>query len=156
MSVLYNTTYLRLYYDGFAHALETEWLRRPTSEELRAGLQIGLEMAREYHVRAWVSNLRRMPGISQEDEIWVRTVWFAQFIQLDITHIAVVESRSRLIRSGVVELLERAGQLGPLSTGYFANRAAARTWIMGGQLIPGQRPFLPLANSDLTDNRAGL
>ncbi|WP_157547551.1 hypothetical protein [Hymenobacter sp. DG25A] len=155
MSVLYNTTYLRVHYDGFAHALESEWLRPPTSEELRTGLQIGLELAREYHVRAWISNLRQMPGISLEDEIWVRTVWFAQFIQLDITHMAIVESRSQSIRSGVVELLERAGQLAPLSTGYFANRAAARNWVMGGQLIPGQ-PLHSIPNPGLSDHRAGL
>ncbi|WP_303311480.1 hypothetical protein [Hymenobacter sp. BT730] len=158
MLALYNTPYLRIYYDGFAHTLESEWLRRPTSEELRLGLQTGLVLAREYHVRGWISNLRRMPGISPDDEAWVRTEWLMQFVELDITHMAIVESRSQVIRTGVIELLERAGTLAPLSTGYFASRAAARQWIMGGQLIPGQPLSLAVATPTpvLSENRPSL
>ncbi|TGE28685.1 hypothetical protein [Hymenobacter metallicola] len=129
MQTLLNVSYLRIYHDGFAHSLELEWLNFATSAELRTGLDMGLQLAEQYHVRAWIGNLRHMHLIRPLDQKWINTDWFPRFALLDILHMAVVESEDVLNRQGVTHIMHNAHGLAPLSTAYFSNIQDARHWV---------------------------
>jgi hypothetical protein len=129
VQTLFTTPYLQIHHDGFAHALELEWLDFATSEELRQGLNTGLELAAEYHARAWIGNLKHMRVIRPHDQDWINTDWFPRFSQLDILHMAVVESEDVLNQLGVSHVMHTATGLAPLSTAYFSTVESARHWV---------------------------
>ncbi|PJJ60341.1 hypothetical protein [Hymenobacter chitinivorans] len=129
MQTLFNAPFLQIHYDGFAHAIELEWLDFANSSELRQGLNAGLTLAQQYHVRAWIGNLKQMRVIRPQDQDWINNDWFPRFARLDILHMAVVESDDVLNRQGVTHVMQRANGLAPLSTAYFINTEAARRWI---------------------------
>ncbi|TGE14379.1 hypothetical protein [Hymenobacter elongatus] len=129
MQTLFTTPYLQISHDGFAHALELEWLDFANSAELRTGLDTGLRLAEQYHVRAWIGNLKLMRVIRPKDQEWINTDWFPRFSQLDILNMAVVESDDVLNRQGVTHVMHNATGLAPLSTAYFSHVEDARHWV---------------------------
>ncbi|MCB2410016.1 hypothetical protein [Hymenobacter lucidus] len=129
MQTLFTSSYLRIHHDGFAHALELEWLDFANSAQLRTGLNTGLQLASQYHVRAWIGNLKHMHVIRPQDQEWINTDWFPRFAQLDVLHMAVVESEDVLNRQGVTHIMHHALGLAPLSTAYFRTVEEARHWV---------------------------
>ncbi|UOQ51569.1 hypothetical protein [Hymenobacter cellulosivorans] len=129
MQTLFTAPFLQIHHDGFGHALELEWLDFANSAELRQGMNTGLTLARQYHVRAWIGNLKHMRVIRPIDQEWINADWFPRFAQLDILHMAVVESDDVLNRQGVTRVMHKANGLAPLSTAYFSNVEAARRWV---------------------------
>ena len=129
MQTLFTAPYLRIHHDGFAHALELEWLDFADSAALRTGLDTGLELAAQYHVRAWIGNLKRMRLIRPQDQEWINTDWFPRFSRLDVLHMALIESQDVLNRQGVTRIMHRAHGLTPLSTAYFSTVEEARSWV---------------------------
>lgn len=129
MKTLFTSSYLLIHHDGFGHALELEWLDFANSFQLREGMLEGLRLARLYHIRAWIGNLRGMRVIRPIDQAWLNEEWFPEFAQLNITHMAIVESEDVLNRQGVTQVMHRAGAMAPLSTAWFKTVEEARTWV---------------------------
>ncbi|MCB2376932.1 hypothetical protein LGH70_05025 [Hymenobacter sp. BT635] len=129
MQTLFTSPFLRIHHDGYAHALELEWLDFANSMQLRTGMDTGLQLAEQYHVRAWIGNLKHMHVIRPIDQEWINTNWFPRFSRLDILHMAVVESDDVLNRQGVTHVMHNATGLAPLSTAYFKSVEEARHWV---------------------------
>ena len=129
MKTLFTSSYLLIHHDGFGHALELEWLDFANSAQLREGMWEGLRLASLYNVRAWIGNLRGMHVIRPIDQVWLNEEWFPRFAELNITHMAIVESEDVLNRQGVTQIMHRAGPMAPLSTAWFQTVEEARNWV---------------------------
>lgn len=129
MPVLHSTPFLTVHFDPSTATLETEWLDFVNSDDLRAALDEALRLGRLYGVRGWIGNNKRMRTIRPADQDWMNQVWFPEFAKLGVRRLAVVVSDDALNRMGIDNILQRASDLVPFDTQYFADAAEARRWV---------------------------
>ncbi|HEX8428198.1 hypothetical protein [Hymenobacter sp.] len=128
---VFTSPYLYIHHEPLLHSVELEWRGRTQGNEVRVGVQKGLQVAQQQQARAWIANMMHMHVICPEDEEWLKTEWLYQLRPLGIEFLAIVVSNDALTRLSTYNIMSGSEQNGyaPLETVYFSSAQDAREWV---------------------------
>lgn len=138
METVLTTDCLQVHIHPSPVVQELEWLDFVSGTEFQEGILAALALGRQYDVRGWISNHRRMRAIRAADQDWYETEAAPQFLTLPrLACVALVTSDNAMNRMAVSDLGSRQPPAAALPFVYteVESVAAARAWVWA-QLAP--------------------
>ena len=105
-----------------------EWKRFATSGEFRASTTRILEAIREKKSTALVSDKRRLEGVTDQDQLWIRDTWTPMAIDSGLKRIVVVVLRHGLGKIATEEILTQV-EMKVFATRMFSTVSEAAEWV---------------------------
>ncbi len=91
-----------------------------------------LEAIRERHAASLVSDNRRLEGVTNEDQLWLRDTWVPLAVSRGLKRIAVVLARYGLGKIASEEIISRFGST-DFVTRTFDSLDEALSWVSGDE-----------------------
>jgi hypothetical protein len=88
--VLGDEPWLSIQWDGLNRCVHAEWKGFANSVEFRASTMAILEAIRKRSAPALVSDNRRLEGVADQDQLWLRDTWMPLAVDAGVKRIAVV------------------------------------------------------------------
>ena len=105
-----------------------EWRGFANSAEFRASTMRILEAIRSIGASALVSDNRRLEGVTDQDQLWIRDTWTPLAVDSGLTRIAVVVPHSGLGKIASEQILTQVG-MKAFSTRTFTTVSEAMEWV---------------------------
>jgi hypothetical protein len=107
-----------------------EWKGFANSAEFRASLTRITDAIRAQSVPALVSDNRRLEGVAQADQLWIRDTWTPMAVAAGLKRIAVVVAHRGLGKIATEEILSQMGTK-TFATRSFTTVSEATEWAAG-------------------------
>jgi hypothetical protein len=121
--------WLSISWDPERQCIYAEFKAFANSAEFRAGTTKILEAIKERHAAWLVSDNRRLEGVTNQDQLWVRDTWVPMAVAAGLKRIAVVLAHQGLGKIATEEILGRIGTT-TFATRTFDSLPEARTWVV--------------------------
>jgi hypothetical protein len=105
------------------------------SADFRSGTMKILEPIREKRATLLVSDNRRLEGVTNEDQLWIRDTWIPLAVAAGLKRIAVVVAHHGLGKIATEEILSRMGDK-TFATRTFDSLEQAFKWVVGDDKLP--------------------
>lgn len=135
-----NEPWLSIHWDPERRYVHAEFKGFATSVEFRAGCQKILEVIRDRSANALVSDNRRLEGISDPDQLWLRDTWTPAAVAVGLSRIAVVLPHHGLAKVASEEVIARF-ENGVFVTRTFSTVSEAVEWVMDSEKQPMPHAF---------------
>jgi hypothetical protein len=100
----------------------------PTTQMLREMLTLGTETLRENGADKWLSDDRKLGGLTEEDNRWGEEVWFPQTQAAGWKYWALIVPNEVQARGSMIKLVQHYNTLGVL-TKLFVDLEPALDWL---------------------------
>jgi hypothetical protein len=104
-----------------------EWKGFANSAEFRASLTRIVDAIRDQNAPALVSDNRRLEGVAQADQLWIRDTWTPMAVAAGLKRIAVVVAHRGLGKIATEEILSQMGTQ-TFATRSFTTVSEATEW----------------------------
>ncbi len=101
------------------------WKRSPKEEELKFGLEKGLQIVSENKIKKWLANTKLIGEIPPLQNDWINFDWFPRCL-IHIEKMAVIIPSSALALMSVNQIMRRVGKL---ENKYFDSVEKAKLWL---------------------------
>jgi hypothetical protein len=128
--VFLDERWLTIRWDGEHRYVYAQFKAFATSDEFRAGTLKILDAIRERRASSLVSDNRKLEGVAQLDQLWLRDTWMPLAVAAGIERIAVIVARQGLGRIATDEIIGKFGNT-PFVTRTFDALDEANAWIVG-------------------------
>jgi hypothetical protein len=122
--------WLSIRWDGGRQCVHAEWKGFCNSVQFRDGTLTILAAIRERHAASLVSDNRRLEGVTNEDQLWLRDTWVPLAVSHGLKRIAVVLARYGLGKIASEEIISRFGAT-DFVTRTFDSLDEALSWVSG-------------------------
>ena len=131
-AVFGDEPWLSVQWDQRHQCVYAEWRGFANSAEFRASLMRIIEAIKERRTGLLVSDNRRLEGVIDQDQLWLRDTWTALAVAAGLKRIAVVVAHHGLGKIATEEIL---GQIGmqQFATRTFTTVSEAAEWVSGSQ-----------------------
>jgi hypothetical protein len=113
--------------DRKSRCVFAEWRGFANSGEFRASSMRILEAIRATGATSLVSDNRRLEGVTDQDQLWIRDTWTPLAVDSGLTRIAVVVPQRGLGRIATEQILSQVG-MKAFSTRTFSTVSEAMEW----------------------------
>jgi hypothetical protein len=113
--------------DRSSRCVYAEWRGFANSAEFRASTMRILEAIRSIGASALVSDNRRLEGVMDQDQLWIRDTWTPLAVDSGLRRIAVVVPHSGLGKIASEQILTQVG-MKAFSTRTFTTVSEAMEW----------------------------
>jgi hypothetical protein len=113
--------------DRNSHCVYAEWKGFANSSEFRSSSMRILEAVRTIGAGSLVSDNRRLEGVTDQDQMWIRDTWTPLAVESGLTRIAVVVPQRGLGRIASDQILSQVG-MKAFSTRTFTTVSEAMEW----------------------------
>ena len=120
--------WLSVQWDAAHRCVYAEWRGFANSAEFRAGLLRIVEALRDHQSGLLVSDNRRLEGITDQDQLWIRDTWTPLAVSTGLTRIAVVVAQRGLGKIASQEVLSQVG-MRVFATRTFTTVSEATEWV---------------------------
>jgi hypothetical protein len=117
--------------DQQSRCVYAEWKGFATSAEFRASAMKILEAIRIIGAASLVSDNRRLEGVADQDQLWIRDTLTPLAVRSGLTRIAVVVPQRGLGKIATEQILGQAG-MKAFSTRTFTTVSEAMEWVAEG------------------------
>ncbi|UOG74148.1 hypothetical protein MTX78_18750 [Hymenobacter tibetensis] len=141
---VFSASYLRIHHEPKLRSIELEWHAHLQPNEVRTGFQVGMQIAEQRQVQAWIANMTHMGPISSEDQEWIVANWLPRLRLLGLKFLAIVvsdDARNRLSIHNIMSASEQKGYT-PAETVYFSSAQDARDWVYQSCCQPTSLPVV--------------
>jgi hypothetical protein len=125
--VLADEPWLSVQGDRNSRCVYAEWRGFANSAEFRASTMRILEAIRSIGASALVSDNRRLEGVMDQDQLWIRDTWTPLAVDSGLRRIAVVVPHSGLGKIASEQILTQVG-MKAFSTRTFTTVSEAMEW----------------------------
>jgi hypothetical protein len=125
--ILGNEPWLSIQWDGLHRCVHAEWKGFANSAEFRASTMAILAVIRKKSAAALVSDNRRLEGVADQDQLWLRDTWMPQAVGAGVKRIAVVLPHHGLGKVASEEIIGRFGKTA-FVTRTFSEPSEATEW----------------------------
>jgi hypothetical protein len=105
-----NEPWLSVNWDREHRCIYAEFKGFANSAEFRAGTEKILDAIRVRSALALVSDNRRLEGVTQSDQLWLRDTWMPEAVSAGVERIAVVLAHHGLGRIASEDIISRFGK----------------------------------------------
>ncbi|AUX46693.1 hypothetical protein SOCE26_082010 [Sorangium cellulosum] len=124
----FDERWITISWDPHIEAVVAEWKGFAESKDFRAGLEAGLELARQKRARRWLADTLRGPPSTQADQKWTSEIWFPRVIVAGVRWMALVVPQSAITRMSLKGIMSKV-TTESLTQAYFEDAASARAWL---------------------------
>ena len=124
---LRDEPWLSIRWDGQHRCVCAEWKSFANSVEFRASTKAILDAIREQNAAALVSDNRRLEGVTDPDQLWLRDTWMPLAVAAGVKRIAVVLPHHGLGKLASEEIIGRLGKT-VFVTRTFSEPSEATEW----------------------------
>jgi len=125
--LLRDEPWLSVRWDGQHRCVYAEWKGFANSVEFRASTKAILDAIREQNAAALVSDNRRLEGVTDPDQLWLRDTWMPLAVAAGVKRIAVVLPHHGLGKLASEEIIGRFGKT-VFVTRTFSEPSEATEW----------------------------
>lgn len=125
--VLRDEPWLAIQWDGLHRCVYAEWKGFANSVEFRASTMAILAGIRKKSAGALVSDNRRLEGVGDQDQLWLRDTWMPLAVAAGVRRIAVVLPHHGLGKLASEEIIGRFGKTA-FVTRTFSKPSEATEW----------------------------
>lgn len=127
--MIYNeTSYLKIVFNEEIQSAEMHWKTFTTPQELKDGLNKGLELVEEKNISNWIADVSSLGVVGEEEQKWSNENWFPRALKEGIKRMAVIVSDDIFNQMSVEEIMQNVPQMN-FTSKYFSNVEEAREWI---------------------------
>jgi hypothetical protein len=123
-----NEPWLSVHWDREHGCVLAEFKGFANSTEFRAGTEKILDAIRVRRARALVSDNRRLEGVTESDQLWLRDTWMPEAVAAGIGRIAVVLAHHGLGKIASEDIISRFGKT-EFVTRTFDSVPEALNWV---------------------------
>ena len=123
-----NAPWLSIHWDREHECVHAEFKGFTDSVEFRAGTLKILDAVRDRNARGMISDNRRLEGVTQLDQEWLRDVWMPAAVNAGVRRIAVIVAHHGAGKLASEEIIGRFGKT-EFVTRTFDSMPAALTWV---------------------------
>jgi hypothetical protein len=120
--------WLTIRWDSQNSCVYAEFKGFATSAEFRASTTKILDAIRERNAGSLVSDNRRLEGVADEDQLWLRDTWVPMAVAVGLKRIGVVVAHHGLGKTASENIITRFGKT-EFVTRTFASAADALEWV---------------------------
>jgi hypothetical protein len=128
--VFSDERWLRIEWDSVHRCVYAEWKAFANSSEFRASSTRILDAIRARGADSFVSDNRRLEGIADQDQLWLRDTWVPMAVAAGVKRIAVVVPHHGLGKIASEEILGRI-EMQVFATRTFSTVSEATEWASG-------------------------
>lgn len=128
--VFSDERWLRIDWDPEHSCVYAEWKAFANSSEFRASTTRILDAIRARSADSFVSDNRKLEGIADQDQLWLRDTWVPMAVAAGVKRIAVVVPHHGLGKIASEEILGRI-EMKAFSTRTFTTVSEATEWASG-------------------------
>lgn len=125
--VLGDEPWLSIRWDGPHRCVYAEWKGFANSVEFRASTTAIIDAIRKQNAAALVSDNRRLEGVTDQDQLWLRDTWMPLAVAAGVKRIAVVLPRHGLGKVASEDIISRFGNT-VFVTRTFSDPSEATEW----------------------------
>lgn len=122
--------WLRIQWDPEHRVVYAEWKAFANSSEFRASTTKILDAIRTRSADSLVSDNRRLEGVADQDQLWLRDTWIPLAVAAGVKRIAVVLPHHGLGKIASEEILGRI-EMAAFATRTFTTVSEATEWASG-------------------------
>jgi hypothetical protein len=126
--VYLDESWLSIRWDSQVQCIYAEFKAFATSAEFRAGTLKILDAIWDRNATSLISDNRRLEGVTELDQLWLRDTWMHLAVTAGIKRIAVVLARHGLGKIASEEIIGKFGKTS-FVTRTFDSVAEANAWI---------------------------
>jgi hypothetical protein len=127
-NVYLDERWLSIRWDAWHKCVYAEFKAFATTSEFRDGTLKIIDAISDSHAAALVSDNRRLEGVTEQDQLWLRDTWMPLAVAAGIRRIAVVLARRGLGKIASEEIIGKFGKT-PFVTRTFDSVADAFEWV---------------------------
>jgi hypothetical protein len=128
--VFADEPWLAIQADPASRCIYAEWRGFANSAEFRASSTRILDALRATGATSLVSDNRRLEGVTDQDQLWIRDTWTQQAVASGLTRIAVIVPQRGLGKIASDQILRQVG-MRAFSTRTFTTVSEAMEWVSG-------------------------
>ena len=129
--VFADEPWLSIQGDRQSHCIYAEWKGFANSAEFRASTMRILEAIRAIGAASLVTDNRRLEGVTDQDQLWIRDTWAPTAVGSGLTRIAVILPQRGLGKIASEQILRQDG-MKAFSTRTFTTVSEAMEWAAEG------------------------
>jgi hypothetical protein len=118
--------YLHIEYSEEAAAVVVNWIGFADDEELKAGMEAGLQLLKDKGATRWVANAANMEGGFEDSNDWLEQDWTPRAQAAGLQVVAFVVSQDVFNQFSTTEYAERNADLG---NPHFLSVEEALAWV---------------------------
>lgn len=122
-------TFVTIQWDAPVRCVQIEWRGFVHSDQIRMGLNKGLELVVQKGTDRWLTDTRQLKIVKTEDQNWVLTDWFPRAIAAGITRMSYVIPEQVLCTMTAKRIMSNIKGVS-LETAYFDKVVEARLWFL--------------------------
>jgi hypothetical protein len=119
--------WLSIQSDHAQHVVYAEWKGFANSAEFRAGSTKILDAIRDAFAASLISDNRRLEGVTDQDQLWVRDTWTPLAVASGLKRIAAVVAHHGLGKIATQQILSQVG-MAAFATRTFTTVSEAMEW----------------------------
>jgi len=127
IGVFADEPWLSIEWDRLQNCVYAEWKGCAERADCRASVLRVVGAMRELRVPALVSDNRRLEGVANADQLWIRDTWTPLAVTADLKRIAVVVAHHGLGKIATLEILSQIGT-SAFSTRTFTTVSEVTEW----------------------------
>jgi hypothetical protein len=120
--------WLSIQWDPGHRCVYAEWKGFANSREFRAGLMRIADTIQAHDSALLVSDNRRLEGVAEQDQLWIRDTWTPLAVAAGLKRIAVVVAHHGLGKIATEEILSQVG-MKVFATRTFTTVSEATEWV---------------------------
>ena len=126
--VYVDEPWLRIGWDRLHKCVHAEFTRFANSSEFRKGTTQILDLIRARKATALISDNRRLEGVTNLDQLWLRDTWLPMAVEAGIKRIGVVLAPSGLGKVASEAIISKFGKTA-FETRIFESLPDALKWV---------------------------
>lgn len=130
--IYYKSTHLTIYWEENLNCVHTEWHGALSRNQLKDGLLMALDLAKEKGSKKWLTDVRDLQQLSFGDMIkekeWYVQEWLPTLIDAGINQIAFMNPNTTIATKAFLKVVQ-AYYYKQLKIGYFDDLEKALKWL---------------------------
>ena len=126
--IYFESNFLDISYDESINAVIMNWKSFTTFDELKQGLNKGLELLASKKARKWLGNVCKLGALGEDEQRWSNNDWFPRALAAGVKKMAVVVSTDIFNQMTVEEIMVKIPEI-DLNSQTFDNFDKAYYWL---------------------------
>lgn len=127
MEKFFETNYIKIEWDNVNNLVYSNWLKNPSLEEYKIGLNKAIELITKKNAKFWLADTINLGIVPKESQAWILEFWTPLYKKSPICKTAMIIPKLVLAKMSIDMMLTKSKN--EAENKYFDNDADAIKWL---------------------------